>query len=79
MDTIWKLFIMGWVALVAASCGAGFASLMNPVTHNTTTTYNTTTNWTFNILSGNSEVVGVIGLTVVLIMVVRTLRSGGEG
>lgn len=78
MDTLWKLFVMGWVALVAVSCGAGFASVLNPVTYNTTTNYSYSYDYEFNILSGNTDTVAVIGICIVLVLVVRSLRSGGN-
>jgi len=73
MDTVWKLFIMGWVALVAVSCGAGFASLMKPVTTHTTT-YNTT-HWEFNVLSGNTDTIAAIGICIVFVLIVRSLKG----
>lgn len=76
MDTLWKLFLVGWVALIAVSCGAGFASMLNPVTYNTTTNYSY--DYEFNILSGNTDTVAVIGICIVLVLVVRSLRSGGN-
>lgn len=75
-DGCLQMFILLLIALVAVGCGAGFATMFSPISHNTTT-YNTT-NIELNFLSGNSEVVGVVGLTIVLIMIVRSLRSGGR-
>lgn len=75
MDTLWKLFIICWVALVAVSCGAGVGSLFRTASHHTTT-YNTT-HWEFNILSGNADTVAVIGICAVLVLVLRSLRGGG--
>lgn len=83
MDTYgcgWKLFIisvMGWIAI---GMGMGITSLIggsNNTANYTTTTYNTTNfGFELNFLSNNSETLGVIGLTIVLIMVMRTLRNG---
>lgn len=76
---MWKAIIIALIVGIMLFAGIGLATTIDPVFNYrpSTTIYNTTTNnVSIDILSGNSEVVGVVGLTIVLIFIAGTLRRG---